>query len=579
MSYLVRKHCVGPRREYLLNCYKHGYPDHFRGPIDTANVPVNFVQPGDPGSELVDEFIENAVNLHSAISTTLAIFPGTITMAIGIALKERFDREPKRRVIVDGGRGRDLGTGIASWAASEDTRFTSDTTMMRVAEFLAYAAARGNLEDYHQAFRTIRICSWDICRNAVCWRGRFVYFGTCVFGKTVTPAIWENHADLLQREQQLQIQLVEDTLRRASTIASATIGLGPSGRIPMTRVNRIVDDSLVTIPRGYTREVNQAIMQAFKLVCTKAGQMLQDTKRQEFQSVVPFDGFLFDLEHHRAGVPEDKCRWICDLIKNALAGRLPPSKALSLLGKQEHIAGVISSLAPFTPSFRACVHAAEHRATVPLSPEAQGDLRRWQALLSDIQNGAAIWTPFNSLFLTEAPTVTIQTDASGDPSLGVGGHIIASGVPVTAFAFSWSSLLGPMTSKVFEKGFYSTAHIELVGLYVAFEFVKPDNYNQGVRWLTDSDAGSKAWSNRRSSTTNLNRVIKDLGFRLTRTGCTVASSWVSREHPSAIAADHLSRLGVLSFAQVKPQFGVVVTAPQQSTIRGLHRQISTSTSI
>ena len=92
MAYLVRTHCTGRRREYLLQCYAHGYPDHFRGPSGVSNVPVNFVSPGDPGSELVDDFISQAVNSHSAVSTRLAIFPGTVTMAVGVTLKHRFGR-------------------------------------------------------------------------------------------------------------------------------------------------------------------------------------------------------------------------------------------------------------------------------------------------------------------------------------------------------------------------------------------------------------------------------------------------------------------------------------------------------
>lgn len=525
----------------------------------------------------MDEFVDATVNSHAAVATRLAIFPGVITMAVGIAVKQRLGREPKRRVVVDGGRGRDVGNGIASWTASEDTRFTSNTTMMRIAEFIAYAAGHGNLEDHHQAFRTIRICSWDICRNAIYWRGRFVFFGTCVFGKTVTLAVWENHADLLEREQRLQMQLVEDMMRRSSTLVSGTIGLGPSGRLPIARINRIVDDSLVTVPRVYTQDANRNIMLAFRKVCALAGQALQGAKRQEFRPVVPFDGFLFDLDHHRAGVPEDKCLVIRDMIKNALAGKLTPKVAPSLLGKQGHVAGVISALAPFTPAFRACVHAAEHRPSVRLSAEAHADLRRWDALLSHTRHGAAIWTPFNSLFLTKTPTVTIQTDASGDPNLGVGGCLTESGMPIKAFAYSWSDLFGDLKAKVFEKGFYSTAYIELVGLYVALDFVSRHHHGQGIRWLTDSEAGSKAWSNRRSSSANLNHVIKDVGFVLARTGCTIASSWVSREHPSAVAADHLSRLDVLSFNQVMPRFGTVATDPLQSTIRGLRKHVSTST--
>lgn len=577
MAHLVRKHCTGRRQQHLLECYRHGHPDHFRGPPGVSNIPVNFVKPGDPGAELVDEFVDAAVNAHAAVATKLAIFPGVITMAVGVAVKQRLGREPKRRVIVDGGRGRDVGNGVASWAASEGARFTSTTTVMRIAELIAHAAGHGSLEDYHQAFRTIRICCWGICRNAIYWRGRFVFFGACVFGKTVTPAIWENHADLLEREQRLQMQLVEDMMRRSSTLVSEAIGLGPSGRLPIARINRIVDDSLVTVPRAYTQDASRNIMLAFRRVCTLAGQTLQDAKRQEFKGVVPFDGFLFDLEHHRAGVPEGKCFVIRDMIKNALAEKLTPKVALSLLGKQEHISGVISALAPLTPAFRACAHAAEHRPSVRLSAEAHADLRRWDALLSLTRNGAAIWAPFNSLLLTEPPTVTIQTDASGDPNLGVGGYLTGSGKPIKAFAYSWPDLLGGLKAKVFEKGFYSTAYIELVGLYVALEFVSRPYHGQGIRWSTDSEAGSKAWSNRRSSSANLNHIIKDVGFVLARAGCIIASSWVSREHPSAVAADHLSRLGVLSFNQVMPRFGAVASDPLQSAIRGLRRHVSTST--
>lgn len=183
MQKLVNRYCLGARREYLPNVYRHGFPDHYRGPINTASIQPNRITPGEEGSNCVDTYIREAVEAKSALVTSLPIFPGTITLPIQVVKKLRLNKPTKYRMCLDGTAGKKTGTGMADWTASDDTRFTSDTTIMRLAELVAYGAARGNLEDCHQAFRSMRVCTWDIPRSCVHWKGYFVYFGAYGFGK------------------------------------------------------------------------------------------------------------------------------------------------------------------------------------------------------------------------------------------------------------------------------------------------------------------------------------------------------------------------------------------------------------
>lgn len=100
----------------------------------------------------------------------------------------------------------------------------------------------------------------------------------------------------------------------------------------------------------------------------------------------------------------------------------------------------------------------------------------------------------------------------------------------------------------------------------------------GMRWLTDSEAGSQAWDNRRSSVITLNRLLKDIGFYLADCSGIVLSSWVSREHRDSQLADMLSRIDIQGFTQAVPHFGPVISSPSAGLIRGLQKQTSGSTS-
>lgn len=255
----------------------------------------------------------------------------------------------------------------------------------------------------------------------------------------MTPSHWEGHADLLQREQLRQIRIPERTVLKLSPDVAARVGLGPSGRPLRTTVNRIVDDTLLTTPIHYSESDTDRIRKAFHDVCEQAGQQRQLTKVVRYSEIVAFDGFLLDLTAAKqsAGVPADKCEMISLLIRRALTNQITPDEALSLIGKMEHIAGVISNMAPLIPAFRACTHAAVDRPlhTVRISPDANADLRRWEHLLGGRSNGGTIWTPIKSLFLVSEPRLRLQTDASGDRQLGVGGFASLDGKPVSAFAY------------------------------------------------------------------------------------------------------------------------------------------------
>lgn len=586
MISLVEKYCRGARRDYMLNVYRHGFPDHYRGPIHISSIRPNHIRPGDEGSQCIDTYIREAVEAKAALVTRVPIFPGTITLPVQVVKKKRLNKPTKYCMCLDGSTGKDTRTGMADWTASEDTRFTSDTTLMRLAELVAYGAAHGNLEDYHQAFRSMRVCTWDVQRSCIHWKGHFVYFGTYGFGKTVTPSHWEGHADLLQREQLFQIRLLERTVLKQSATFAALIGLGSSGLSKKATINRIVDGTLLTTPLHYSEKDNDLIRGAFHRVCDLAGQQRQLAKVVRYATIVAFDGFLLDLTpgHRCAGVPEDKCEMITLLISMALKGIISPDEALSLVGKMEHISSVISNTALLIPAFRACTLAATHRnlPKVNLSPDATADLRRWQHLLSIRTQGGAIWTPLTSLFLVAEPRIRLQTDASGDPQLGVGGFVFIDNKPSFAFAFSWDALYGDTVSTLFSCEVYSTAYIELVGLYIGLKLIRklvkftPFELTPfTVRWVTDSEAGFRAWSNRRSFVPVLNYMLKDIGFLLAANSGVCISSWASREYRDSKLADALSRLDASLFLQEAPMFiEVLQDAPFPSIKTGLRKLIS-----
>lgn len=402
MLTLVAKCCSGARLTYMQSIYKHGLPGHYRGPVNISSTRPNHISPGDEGSACVDTYIREAVAARAALITRVPIFPGTITLPAQVVKKERPDKPTKRRMRLDGSAGTKTRAGIADWAASEGARFTSDTTLMRLAEIVAYGAANGSLEDYHQAFRSMRVCTWGIPRSCIYWRGRFIYFGARGLGETVTPSHWESHADLLQREQTYRIRLLEQTALHQGSRIAAQVGLGPPGRILQSTINRIVDDTLITTPAHYSEQDTDRARKELHLVCSLAGQQRQLKKVARCQRFVAFDGFLLDLTggKQRAGAPADKCVMITLLIREGLRGKIGPDDALSLIGEMERIAGVISSTSPLIPAFRACALAASGRSPprARLSPDATADLRRWAHLLGDQSNGGAMWAPPRSLF-------------------------------------------------------------------------------------------------------------------------------------------------------------------------------------
>lgn len=430
----------------------------------------------------------------------------------------------------------------------------------------------------------MRVCAWDIPRSCVHWKGYFVYFGTYGFGKTVTPSHWEGHADLLQRGQISQIRLLERTVLKLSPVIPSNIGLGPSGYHMRASVNRIVDDTPITTLAHYSESNADLIRSAFHKVCELAGQQRQLTKVVRYSEIVAFDGFLPDLtaSQQAVGVPADKCAMITLLINLAPKCRITPDEALSLIGKFEHIAGVISTTSPLIPAFRVSTLAATHNSLhrVNLSPDATADLRRWHHLLNIRLNGGAIWTPLSSPFLVSEPTLRIQTDASGDQNLGVGGFAFVNGKPAFAFAYSWQDLYGDAVDRLFDESVYPAAYIELVGLYIGLQLAAKHSlvHPLTARWVTDSEAGSKAWSNRRSPVLALNYLLKDIGFVLAAHAGVCISTWASRNYRNSQLADSLSRLDRDSFLQGRPEFTEILPADPSQTIRsGLRKQISRST--
>lgn len=123
MLQLVDKHCRGARREYMIKVYRHGFPDHYRGPTHIASIRPNHISPGDEGSECVDTYIREAVAAKSALVTRVPVFPGTITLPIQVVKKRRLDKPTKYRMCLGGSCGKDTRTGMADWTATEDTRF------------------------------------------------------------------------------------------------------------------------------------------------------------------------------------------------------------------------------------------------------------------------------------------------------------------------------------------------------------------------------------------------------------------------------------------------------------------------
>lgn len=381
-----------------------------------------------------------------------------------------------------------------------------------------------------------------------------------------------------------QTRLLERTVLKLTPTTSSKIGLGPSGYPMRASVNRIVDDTLITTPAHYSEQDTDLIRKAFHKVCELAGQQRQLTKVVRYAEIVAFDGFLLDLTATRrsAGVPADKCDMITMLIDLALKGRITPDEALSLVGKLEHIAGVISNTSALIPAFRACTLAATHNSLhrVNLSPDASADLRRWRHLLNVRINGGAIWTPLSSLFPASEPRLRIQTYASGDPNLGVGGFAFLDGKPAFAFAYSWKDLYGDFIDKLFVQSTYPTAYIELAGFYIGLQLaIRRSCCNIfTVRWITDSEAGSKAWSNRRSPVPALNYPLKGIGFVLAAHSGVCISTRASRNYRDSQLADMLSRLDSDLFLQGRPGFTEVLPADPFRTIQsGLQKHVSRST--
>ena len=575
MCALADKHYSVEKASYMKQCYQTGFIDHYTGPPYTQALTPNSVHLGDPGSEEIGAQLLRVARRRKLWVSRWPV-AGTKVLPANIVQKTKPNGTIKNRTTLGGNYPGGYDSALEAFSRKghtplADVAYSQQHTIEQLATYVNHPPSQAIISDLENAFESLEKhryeinancvrwdpgdAMWDELMEHVIWTGRephepggpaFFYSGVHLFGLSGTPLHAHNSFGLLALEQ-LEIAQRYD---------------------PHASLSRRVDDTMVTVTSTVSAAALLRLSKELFAENEKSGHTLQHTKTEIGQRLARFDGFVFDFNPgcQRIGLPKDKgstIRTMMEGFMNAHPRNRHDNKlhdreiAESLQGKLEHAATACPYLGKFLVAFRACWMPLDtDRALVTLSTEARADLQRICQLLRS--QGDQIWCKFEHHFVQD-PTVSFATDASGKPNKGFGGYVIPPNTPTQTQEFDffcidpkWRTFVDD-TSCINAKG-KSSGLLELLAVWAMLDM---STWKDTVlRWQTDSMVARDAWRKGRSESPLINRCIKRVAYTLSKMRCVLVVEHLSRETPTIVLADHLSRQWRRQFADgILPTLG------------------------
>jgi hypothetical protein len=565
---LARKHFGAEKAEYMVKSYRYGFLDHYEGPRFTQALTPNFVQPGEPGTEAVNEQLLR-IAADGMVWYSLLPFAETKVLPLSVVSKPRLDGTIKLRPTAGGNYpGKpDEAFSRKGHTPRANVQYSIERTSRQIAKYIRHPPKAAILADLKSAFEKLPKHKYEIVGNCYFWNlttdweefsrlakwaGEgpaptsgwvYCYMGVHIFGLSGTPAAADNAFGLIALEQ----QEVADQF---------------PGRCFLSRRT---DDTMFTMDeemQPYCQDLAAKLWE----VNTRSGHILQPDKVMLDLTTARFDGYIWDFHAKSVGIPSDKGKTIDTLIQGFLAktphltdpSTKPPSTrthklrgvANTLQGKLEHAAIASPSLLIFLVAFRDCwQHLPLPTSTVRLTQEARSDLQRISEVLR--ANDFTLMCKWDYHFQIKSPAVVLVTDASGLPSNGIGGYTYRQtgtlqGQKPFFISTLWSFLL-PDPNRIADDD-VATGIIEFAALWAMLSIGSWKSLT--IMWYTDSSAAVLAWKKGRGGSPFMNRVVKQIAFVLARSQLTLTCAHRSRKLPMIDAADALSRQDMDHFRKV-----------------------------
>ena len=529
---LANDHTSPAKALYLRQCVVNGFPNLLQHPLPFSRLTANRITPSSPVASAVESQILRAEAKGARLSCHLPILPGTDNLPLGINLKlssGKVKLRPTANGSTTGSHPFDSARSRKAWTPLADVTFGRDHHRRFMALVMRCDAGSATVKDIRDAFELILRNRHELAKGCYWWKSVFDYLLTYGFGESPTP----HHADdlfgLIERELDHRIQAMLSTI-------------DAPGRHPL---DRQCDDFIVLHPVGQ-RHLATTIDGIATDLSHWLGFEFKDAKDQVGVFCPRYNGYVYDLPAKLVGYPRDKSLKLHHSLKRAFKG-IPFEEAESMLGWIECLVDCDIWCAPFVPDVRICILAAkEGRQFVRFNDTARSDL---QFIASRLEAANfEPWCPISHHLITSSPDIILTTDASGDPSAGVGGF-------TNSFHFTilWSALsrlisarLGSLTtdgSCLLADSDSSTAFIEMLALYIALDIAISLGLwiNSIVEWRTDSSAAVGAWAKLRSPAPLINTLIKRISRRSAAHGILIHAVHFERETDGQPAADALSR--------------------------------------
>ena len=430
MITLARKHFSPEKAAYAEHCFRTGFLDAYTGPPFTQALTANRIKPGDPGTEELGKQLVRIASIGKLWYSNLPV-PGTRVLPVDVLEKVKPDGTAKLRITCN---GKYPGAGCEpfsrkGWTPRANVAYSQESIVSQMGRYVFHPPRTAFVSDLENAFEGLHKHKYEINGNCLRWDP-----GPEDWASLVELAVWSGYGEPVTEGECFWYSGVH-LFGMSATPAGANLSFGlvaleqleiARSFDPHATLSRRTDDTMVTFTQHTTDEqVLQCGVKCFE-VNKKSGHKLQHKKTEHNVSCPRFDGFIWDFEKQRVGLPDDKGKSICKLMKDMLgSAQLGRTRTIaeSLQGKLEHCATAIPFILKLLVAFRHCwMKLKEDEDAVTLTEEARGDLQRLVTLLE--ADAYRMWCSFGQHFVESAPAVVFATDASGLPHKGFGGYVV-----------------------------------------------------------------------------------------------------------------------------------------------------------
>ncbi|PHR10096.1 MAG: hypothetical protein COB29_01185 [Sulfitobacter sp.] len=457
---------------------------------------------------------------HNLIAVRdLPVFPATQTMTPGAAIKVDYEGNWKARATVNGGPHLHPDPNTrAEYINRKEIAYSNQPIIQMIAAILKLDLRWATITDYQKFFLYLKHLLSEVPSNCVYYRGRYVYCLGKTFGARGTPFAADCFGRLLQDIQQ---HIMNESLKSHAEI-----------------FRRTDDQAILTHTQADATAAANIFIQSTQTARVEVQQEKMKIGVQHFK----FDGYLWDLEHQRIGIPKDKRMHMHKTIKHII-NHCTRKQCERFQGFLEWITTVLVSLRPHTVDFRANWMATPNDTSiVTLSPSSTTALNRFSSLADQDE----LWVNM-SYFFESPPDLKITTDGSGHGGVGAftsDKRFLSHMLPKDTFNQHVKALDGQRVNTE-HGGKMSSTWIEMVGLWIAIRTFTP--YDKCVEWWSDSQAATTTWNNNKSSSSAINYLIIQITFYCATHNISIQARSHPRTTPQAQLADQLSKNILSSF--------------------------------